>query len=51
MNLKKQEKYQTKCNKQKKNNFRFNLYFDEKGETLNTIIERAFSNYCVSRQN
>ena len=36
--------------KQKKNDFKINLIFDNKGENLNTIIERAFSNYCVSKQ-
>lgn len=37
--------------KQKKNDFKINLIFDNKGEPLNAIIERAFNNYCVSRQN
>ena len=36
--------------KQKKNDFKINMIFDSKGENLNTIIERAFSNYCVSKQ-
>ena len=37
--------------KQKKNTFKMNLIFDNKGENLNEIIERAFSNYCVRKQN
>lgn len=37
--------------KQKKDDFKINLIFDNKGENLNTVIERAFSNYCVSKQN
>ena len=37
--------------KQKKNDFKINLIFNNKGENLNTIIERAFSNYCISKQN
>lgn len=31
----------------KKNNFKINLFFNEKGEKLETIIERAFGNYCA----
>lgn len=31
----------------KKNDFKINVFFNEKGETLNTIIERAFYNYIL----
>lgn len=33
----------------KKNDFKINLIFNEKGETLEKIIERAFSNYMLKR--
>ena len=33
----------------KKNDFKINLIFNEKGETLETIIERAFGNYCLKK--
>lgn len=33
----------------KKNDFKINIIFNEKGETLNRIIERAFGNYCLKK--
>ena len=33
--------------KYKKNNFKINLFFNEKGETLEKVVERAFGNYCL----
>ena len=33
----------------KKNEFKFNIIFNKKGETLENIIERAFYNYCLKR--
>lgn len=33
----------------KKNDFKIKLIFNEKGETLETIIERAFGNYCLKK--
>ena len=33
----------------KKNDFKINLIFNEKGETLEKIIERAFANYMLKR--
>lgn len=34
----------------KENDFKINLIFDTEGENLNSIIERAFSNYFISMQ-
>ncbi len=31
----------------KKNEFKFNMIFNNSGETLDKIIERAFGNYCI----
>jgi len=31
----------------KKNEFRFNIIFNNNGETLERIVERAFGNYCL----
>ena len=31
----------------KKNDFKINVFFNEKGEALEKIIERAFGNYCL----
>ncbi len=31
----------------KRNDFKINIIFNEKGETLERIIERAFSNYIL----
>ena len=37
-----------KKKKYKKNNeFTFNIIFNDKGETLERIVERAFGNYCL----
>jgi len=33
----------------KKNNFKINIIFNEKGETLDKIIERAFWNYLLKK--
>ncbi len=33
----------------KKNDFKINIIFNEKGETLERIIERAFGNYCMKK--
>ena len=33
----------------KKNDFKINIIFNEKGETLEKIIERAFENYCLKK--
>ena len=32
----------------KRNDFKINIIFNEKGEKLENIIERAFSNYIVT---
>ena len=31
----------------KKNEFRFNIIFNNNGEKLERIVERAFGNYCL----
>lgn len=33
----------------KKNNFKINIIFNEKGEKLEKVIERAFGNYCKNK--
>ncbi len=33
----------------KRNDFKINIIFNEKGETLERIIERAFGNYCMKK--
>lgn len=33
----------------KKNEFKINIIFNEKGEELEKIIERVFGNYCQKR--
>lgn len=33
----------------KKSNFKINIIFNEKGETLEKIIERAFGNYILKK--
>lgn len=33
----------------KKNEFKFNVIFNNNGETLEKIVERAFGNYCLTR--
>lgn len=35
--------------KEKKKNFKINIIFNEKGEALEKIIERAFGNYCLKK--
>ena len=32
-----------------KNNFKINIIFNEKGEALEKIIERAFGIYCLKK--
>ena len=38
-----------KKNDKKKNDFKVNMIFNEKGEALERIIERAFGNYCLKK--
>lgn len=38
-----------KRNYKKKNEFKFNIIFNNNGETLERIVERAFGNYCLKR--
>ena len=38
---KKKKKYK------KKNEFKINVFFNEKGEALEKVVERAFGNYCL----
>ncbi len=33
----------------KKNEFKFNIIFNNNGETLERIVERAFGNYVLKR--
>lgn len=33
----------------KKNDFKINIIFNEKGEELEKIVERAFGNYCQEK--
>ncbi len=33
----------------KKNDFKINFIFNEKGEGLEKVIERAFGNYCQKK--
>ncbi len=33
----------------KKNDFKINIIFNNNGEKLESIIERAFGNYCLKR--
>ena len=33
----------------KRNSFKINVIFNEKGETLEGIIERAFEKYCFKK--
>lgn len=44
-----QEKNVEKKKYKKRNEFKFNIIFNEKGETLERIIERAFGNYCQKK--
>ena len=34
----------------KKNDFKINIIFNEKGETLEKVIERAFGKYCLKTE-
>ena len=34
----------------KKNDFKINIIFNEKGEALERIIEREFGNYCIKKK-
>ena len=43
-----QERKEKKKYKKKKN-FKINIIFNEKGEALEKIIERAFGNYCLKK--
>ena len=43
-----QEKKEKKEYK-KKNNFKINIIFNEKGEALEKVIERAFGNHVLKR--
>ncbi len=33
----------------KRNDFKINIIFNEKGEKLEKVIERAFGNYCKNK--
>lgn len=44
-----QEENAKKKKYKKKNDFKINLIFNEKGEGLEKIIERAFGNYCQKK--
>jgi len=35
--------------KKYKNKLKINIYFNEKGETLEKIIEKAFASYCKNK--
>ena len=34
----------------KKNEFKFNIIFNNNGETLERVVERAFGNYVLKRE-
>lgn len=44
-----EEKNIKKRKYKKKNDFKINMIFNEKGETLDRIIERAFGNYVLKK--
>ncbi len=44
-----QEEKAKKREYKKKNDFKVNIVFNEKGEALEKIIERAFGNYCKNK--
>lgn len=44
-----QEENAKKKKYKKKNDFKINLIFNEKGEGLEKVIERAFGNYCQKK--
>lgn len=43
------KQYVKKKKYKKKNDFKFNIIFNNNGETLENIIERTFGNYCLKR--
>ncbi len=45
--LKGVDSMQEKKKYKKKNDFKINLFFNEKGENLEKIVERAFGTYCL----
>ena len=44
-----QEEKVEKKKYKKRNDFKINIIFNEKGETLEKIIERAFGNYVLKK--
>lgn len=34
----------------KKNDFKINIFYNEKGEDFTKVIEKAFSNYCECKE-
>ncbi len=44
-----QEERAKKKEYKKKHDFKINIIFNEKGEKLEKIIERAFGNYCKKK--
>lgn len=44
-----QEEKTKKREYKKKSNFKINIIFNEKGEKLEKVIERAFGNYCKNK--
>ena len=47
--MEKENKKPEKKKYKKKNEFKFNVIFNNNGETLEKIVERAFGNYCLTR--
>lgn len=48
--LKGVDSMQEKKKYKKKNEFKINLFFNEKGENLEKIVERAFGTYCLKEE-
>lgn len=44
-----QEEKSKKREYKKKNDLKVNIIFNEKGENLEKVIERAFGNYCKNK--
>lgn len=44
-----QEEKTKKREYKKKNNFKINIIFNEEGEKLEKVLERAFGNYCKNK--
>ena len=44
-----QEEKAGKKEYKKKNDFKINIIFNNKGEKLEKVIERAFGNYCKNK--